>query len=86
MTALIRDLLCSSFLLLSLTWEQRSIYFDCHRLELAMAVQTYTPRELLRLKKAPIRKELYSQLQANLRQDQELGIVLPFRYYTTFTN
>lgn len=45
-----------------------------------MAVQTYTPRELLRLKKAPVGKELYGQLQAKLRQDQELGKFLPFKY------
>ncbi|PTB36787.1 hypothetical protein M441DRAFT_30710 [Trichoderma asperellum CBS 433.97] len=41
-----------------------------------MAVQTYTPHELLHLQKAPIGKELYGQLQAKLRQDQELGEVL----------
>ncbi|KAL7918656.1 hypothetical protein ACQKWADRAFT_330514 [Trichoderma austrokoningii] len=41
-----------------------------------MAVQTYTPHELLRLKKAPLGKGLYGQLQAKLRQDQELGDVL----------
>ncbi|KAK1247045.1 hypothetical protein MKX08_000847 [Trichoderma sp. CBMAI-0020] len=41
-----------------------------------MAVQTYTPHELLRLKKAPVERGLYSQLQAKLRQDQDLGEVL----------
>ncbi|KAM0251737.1 hypothetical protein ACHAQJ_008012 [Trichoderma viride] len=41
-----------------------------------MAAQTYTPRELLRLKQTPVRKELYNQLQEMLRQDQELGEVL----------
>jgi hypothetical protein len=40
-----------------------------------MAVQTYTPHELLRFKKAPVGKGLYGQLQAKLRQDQELGTV-----------
>ncbi|KAH6604888.1 hypothetical protein Trco_006595 [Trichoderma cornu-damae] len=41
-----------------------------------MAVKTYTPRELLRLKQTPVGKELYQQLQEKLRQDQDLGEVL----------
>ncbi|KAL7787774.1 hypothetical protein V8C37DRAFT_261593 [Trichoderma ceciliae] len=41
-----------------------------------MAVKTYTPRELLRLKQTPVRKDLYDQLQEKLRRDQELGEVL----------
>lgn len=55
-------------------------------LKLAMAVQTYTPHELLRLKKAPVGEGLYGQLQAKLRQDQDLGKILSCRYSDTFAN
>lgn len=51
-----------------------------------MAVQTYTPHELLRLKKAPVGEGLYGQLQAKLRQDQDLGKILSSRYSSTFAN
>jgi hypothetical protein len=51
-----------------------------------MAVQTYTPRELLRLKQAPVRKELYKQLQEMLRQDQELSKVLRSRQSVNSAN
>lgn len=51
-----------------------------------MALRTYTPHELLRLKKAPLGKGLYDQLQAKLRQDQDLGKILSSRYSRTFAN
>lgn len=66
--------------------EEFLFVFTAIVLKLAMAVQTYTPHELLHLQKAPIGKELYGQLQAKLRQDQELGKVLPFRSSSVFAN
>ncbi|KAK5997286.1 hypothetical protein PT974_02641 [Cladobotryum mycophilum] len=53
--------------------ENHRSYFFFAFVENKMASKTYTSRELLRLRNAPVGKDLYEQLQQRLQNDAELG-------------